>query len=153
MHLFRVGISILSFALLGFMIFMAVGILSAIGTQFNVELKANYECGVEEVLSVKFNKAKGQITYFGYDEHGDLYDVRQFNGWFLKWGNYYVFPSRVTYSPLSPPYFDIKAYYIQEVSLGKYVLLSHQRSIHVTNNKEVFPLRGGFIGEISRLPL
>ena len=148
MNLFRVGLSTLSFLLLGLILFISFGTLSALGTKLNVRLEANYEGGVEEVLKVKFNKAKGQITYIGYDKDGALYDVRQLNGWFFRWGNYYVFPCMITYSPFTPSYFDIKAYYIRESSPGNYILLNHQRGVHMTNDKDIFSLKGAFTNKI-----
>ncbi|CAH7330489.1 hypothetical protein VCHA53O464_220056 [Vibrio chagasii] len=150
MNLFSFSLKILSVLLLGVILFISFGALSALGTKLNIKFEANYEGGVEEVLEVKFNKAKGQITYFGYDKYGALYDVRQLNGWFFRWGKYYVFPCMITYSPFMPSYFDIKAYYIKETSLGSYILLNHQRGVHMTNDKGIFSLKGAFTNKIKK---
>lgn len=144
MSLFKVvGFSV-CLLLSGLMAFILFGVLSASYTSFNVNFKVADTEGGEEFFKVNFNRVKGQATYLGYDENSNLYDTRQFNGWFLRWIDFYVFISLVTESPFSPRYLSFDAYYIKEVSFGKYVLLNHQRGVRLTSDHRIVPLKGIF---------
>ncbi|MEC7307322.1 hypothetical protein [Vibrio crassostreae] len=144
MTLFKVSRDIAWFLLVGLMIFISLGFLNASFTNFNVNFKVSDITGGEEVLRIKFNRIKGQVTYLGYDKEENIYDTRQFNGWFLRWSNFYIFLSWVTESPFSPRYFSFDAYYIKEELPGKYVLLNHQRGVRLTEDHRSVPLKGIF---------
>ena len=144
MNLFKVSSDIVGFLLLALMIFIMYGFLSASLTNFNVNFKVSDVNGGEEVLRIKFNRIKGQATYLGYDKDENLYDTRQFNGWFLRWSNFYVFLSWVTDSPFSPRYFKFDAYYIKQEFPGKYILLNHQRGVRFNSDRQAVTLKGIF---------
>lgn len=144
MNLFKVSSNIVCFLLLALMLFIMYGFLSASLTNFNVNFKVSDVNGGEEVLRIKFNRIKGQATYLGYDKDENLYDTRQFNGWFLRWSSFYVFLSWVTDSPFSPRYFKFDAYYIKQEFPGKYILLNHQRGVRFNSDRQAVPLKGIF---------
>ncbi|PMH03882.1 hypothetical protein BCU78_01955 [Vibrio lentus] len=142
--LFRFTSNLFCFVFINLTIFITFGLISASYTDINAKFEVNYEAGVQEVIYINFNSVKGQLKYFGYDKNKQIFDARQLNGWFLRWGNFYVFPALVTYSPFTPRYLDVKAYYIKDVANKGYILLNHQRGVHMTKERVAISLKGIF---------
>ncbi|MCG9725702.1 hypothetical protein [Vibrio brasiliensis] len=128
-------------------VFLLWGAIGASTTTFNVSFKADYEEGRKEILRLKFNNFKGQLTYLGFNNNQEVVETIQFNGWFLRWGDYYFFPSTAMQSPLQSQYFDIKTFHIEKLKGNNYVLLSHRRGVYMYKGLRSLDLKGIFISQ------
>lgn len=128
-------------------LYFLLGVGGALFTNERIQFRTDYPLDGKETLRVNLSRMKIQMFYLGYDEYGDVLASRMFNGWFLKWLNYYFVASLEQSDPLGPQSWSIKILYIEQLDHNQFVLISHLRGAYVTWDQRRIPLKGIFRSE------
>lgn len=140
----KLATSVICIFIFSVSLFFFIGAIGGAFTKLNIDLSSTYESGRKETLRVRFNNINGQVTFLGSNRNSEVIVAVQYNGWFFRWGNVYLFPAIYSESSLGSIGLRVKVFYIEEISDNNYLLLSHMRGVYLVDGKASIPLKGIF---------